>query len=97
MQVMCHNTHMYPLFTFSLLSLSPPLARYVTMTTAGSFVKSTDEAGVPTSTYLIETIEALLGKETKLKYIVYSHSHWVRSRLWIVGVNFAHGLPYQVK
>eukprot|EP00903_Cladosiphon_okamuranus_P012976 g12110.t1 len=40
----------------------------------GGFVSSALE--FPTGTWLSESIEAILAPGTKLKYIVYSHSHW---------------------
>ncbi|CAM9691667.1 unnamed protein product [Scytosiphon promiscuus] len=40
----------------------------------GSFVSSASE--VPTSTWLSESVEAIIAPDTKLKYIVYTHSHW---------------------
>lgn len=42
----------------------------------GGFVSSALE--FPTGTWLSESIEAILAPSTKLKYIVYTHSHWVR-------------------
>ena len=49
----------------------------------GGFVSSRNE--FPTGTWLSESIEAILSPGTKLKYIVYTHSHWVRDssiELW---------------
>ncbi|CAB1110556.1 unnamed protein product [Ectocarpus sp. CCAP 1310/34] len=49
----------------------PPRHRYLE---TGSFVSSASE--FPTATWLSESIEAILAPGTKLKYILYTHSHW---------------------
>lgn len=49
-----------------LAALDPP---------PGSFVSSTTK--YPTSSWLPESVGALLAEGTKLEYIVYTHAHWV--------------------
>ncbi|CAM9426573.1 unnamed protein product, partial [Hapterophycus canaliculatus] len=41
---------------------------------AGSFTSSTTR--FPTSSWLPESMKSLMAEETKLKYMVYTHSHW---------------------
>lgn len=48
----------------------------------GTFISSTTE--FPTSTFLSGAIEAVLAKDSKLKYIVYSHPHWVSQLLLFI-------------
>lgn len=48
---------------------------------SGSFVTSTTR--YPTSSWLPESVDALLAEGTKLKYIVYTHSHWVSATLFL--------------
>lgn len=45
---------------------------------AGAFVSSSGE--FPTGSWLGESVKALLSEDTKLKYVVITHSHWVRKR-----------------
>ena len=46
----------------------------------GGFVSSVTP--LPTSSWLPESIGALLAEGTMLKYIVYTHTHWVRRYFW---------------
>lgn len=42
---------------------------------AGNFVSS--DTQYPTGSWLPESVKALLGVDTKLQNIVYTHAHWV--------------------